>query len=111
MPWLFSYGTLRQPDVQLATFGRLLNGHDDNLPGYVIGTVRIVDPAVVMLSGAAVHPILRPSDDPDAAVPGMALDLTGAELAAADAYEDPAYMRIGVTLRSGRNAFAYVARD
>ena len=32
--WLFSYGTLQQDEVQLATFGRLLEGRKDALPGY-----------------------------------------------------------------------------
>ena len=35
MPLLFSYGTLQQDDVQRATFGRLLTGQRDTLPGYL----------------------------------------------------------------------------
>ena len=34
MPKLFSYGTLQQEDVQLATFGRRLTGVSDALVGY-----------------------------------------------------------------------------
>jgi hypothetical protein len=32
MPLLFSYGTLRDPAVQRATFGRELSGRDDQIP-------------------------------------------------------------------------------
>jgi hypothetical protein len=31
---LFSYGTLRQRDVQLSTFGRLLDGRPDAIVGF-----------------------------------------------------------------------------
>jgi hypothetical protein len=34
MALLFSYGTLQQPDVQRATFGRLLRGEPDALVGF-----------------------------------------------------------------------------
>ena len=30
---LFSYGTLQQSDVQLSTFGRLLKGKTNSMPG------------------------------------------------------------------------------
>ena len=32
--WLFSYGTLRQPQVQMANFGRLLEGRGDALVSF-----------------------------------------------------------------------------
>ena len=60
MPLLFSYGTLQDPAVQVATFGRRL-------------------------------------------------EVTDAELMAADAYEAPAdYVRVAVTLVSGASAWVYV---
>ena len=31
---LFSYGTLQQDDVQMSSFGRLLEGQADAMPGY-----------------------------------------------------------------------------
>ncbi len=37
MPLLFSYGTLQQEDVQLSTFGRLLQGQRDELLGFETG--------------------------------------------------------------------------
>ncbi|WP_442583511.1 hypothetical protein ACSBOB_16760 [Mesorhizobium sp. ASY16-5R] len=36
---LFSYGTLRLADVQLATFGRLLEGREDTLPGFALSMI------------------------------------------------------------------------
>jgi hypothetical protein len=36
MPLLFSYGTLQQEDVQWSTFGRLLEGEPDELPGFAL---------------------------------------------------------------------------
>jgi hypothetical protein len=110
MPLLFSYGTLRLPQVQLASFGRLLEGFDDLLPGYELAQLTITDAAVLATSGQAEHPILRPSDRPDAAVTGRVFELSVDELARADAYEVEDYMRIEALLASGRRAFVYVDR-
>jgi hypothetical protein len=38
---LFSYGTLQQEGVQLATFGRKLEGRPDQLNGYKLGLLEI----------------------------------------------------------------------
>jgi hypothetical protein len=40
---LFSYGTLQDQAVQLATFGRELKGRADSLPGYKQNWVEITD--------------------------------------------------------------------
>lgn len=104
--WLFSYGTLRQREVQLATFGRELAGEPDVLEGYELGTVLIRDPDVVSTSGLAEHLILRPGDG---AIEGVACAVTAEELVAADGYETSDYERIEATLKSGRRAFVYVA--
>lgn len=104
--WLFSYGTLRQREVQLATFGRELAGEPDALEGYVLGTVLIRDESVVATSGLAEHLILRPGAD---VIEGLAFAVTPEELALADAYETADYMRVEVTLKSGRVAYVYVA--
>ena len=105
---LFSYGTLRQRDVQLATFSRELDGEPDVLPGYRLGTLTISDPDVLAVSGSAAHPIVTPTGDPDDGVPGTVFRLTPAELDAADGYEVHDYARVQVRLRSGRDAWAYV---
>ena len=48
---LFSYGTLQQPEVQRATFGRELTGHRDAIVGYELDYVTITDPHVLATSG------------------------------------------------------------
>ena len=106
---LFSYGTLRQAEVQNANYGRLLDGEPDVLSGYRLVPMEIVDPAVVRISGKAVHTIAVASGDPGNRIPGMVFALTEAELAATDAYETDAYKRVEVTLESGRLAWVYVA--
>jgi hypothetical protein len=47
MPLIFSYGTLQQEPVQLSTFGRRLQGQEDELLGFEPSLVRIEDPQVV----------------------------------------------------------------
>src|SRR4051794_21367880 len=84
---LFSYGTLQQADVQLATFGRLLQGQADALPGFRCGKLMITDAAVLATSGLDHHLIALPSDDPADAIEGTVFLITATELAAADDYE------------------------
>jgi gamma-glutamylcyclotransferase (GGCT)/AIG2-like uncharacterized protein YtfP len=105
---LFSYGTLRLRDVQLATFGRELDGRDDAIVGFELNHVTITDPHVVATSGSDRHPILRPTDHPGAEVRGTVFAISEAELAAADEYEVDDYARIRVPLRSGDEAWVYV---
>jgi hypothetical protein len=108
MPLLFSYGTLQQPSVQLATFGRLLDGTPDALVGYELSLVAIDDPEVVKASGKAEHPIVRFTGAPTALVRGTVFEITQAELEQADRYEVSAYRRVSATLQSGREASVYV---
>jgi gamma-glutamylcyclotransferase (GGCT)/AIG2-like uncharacterized protein YtfP len=107
---LFSYGTLRQAEVQLATFGRRLDGAEDVLPGYRLDVLTISNPEVVGVSGIEQHPVATPTGSQSDRVPGMVFEVTAEELASADAYEDADYRRIQVTLASGLQAWLYVAR-
>jgi hypothetical protein len=106
---LFSYGTLQNPDVQLDTFGRLIDSEDDSLPGFTVDYAEIEDPRVVDVSGATVHPIVRTTGNPLDKVMGKALWVTDDELDAADEYEVSLYRRVPVVLTSGRDAWVYVA--
>jgi len=108
MELLFSYGTLRQTDVQLSTFGRELDGRPDAIVGYELDHVTISDPHVIATSGSDRHPMLKPSDRDDAAVEGTVFAISETELAAADDYEVDDYARISVPLRSGDHAWVYV---
>ncbi|WP_338050188.1 gamma-glutamylcyclotransferase family protein [Pseudomonas typographi] len=105
---LFSYGTLQDPAVQWANFGRALTGQADEMPGYAQSWVEITDPQVLATSGNARHPIVAPSTDPDARVAGTVFQITEQELAAADAYEVSDYRRVSVNLASGVAAWVYV---
>jgi hypothetical protein len=107
--WLFSYGTLRQREVQMALFGRELDGRADVLPGYAVSPLLITDPDVIATSGTAHHTIVRETGDPLDQVPGMLFRITEAELAAADAYEVDDCKRVSVKLGSGIEAFVYVS--
>lgn len=106
---LFSYGTLQDPAVQLANFGRRLDGAPDALPGFRTDWVEITDPEVIAESGSNRHPIVRPSADAADRVPGTVFRITSAELAAGDAYEVDDYRRVSVRLASGEAAWVYVA--
>jgi hypothetical protein len=109
MPFLFSYGTLQQEDVQRATFDRLLDGHADELPGFEPSLVRIEDPQQAAASGRTHHANVTFNGRADSRVPGTVFEVTDAELAAADDYERPAsYERIVVSLASGKEAWVYV---
>jgi hypothetical protein len=105
---LFSYGTLQTKAVQLATFGRELDGRPDSLPGYRRSAVKINDPHVAGISGASHHPIAIFTGNPGDSIDGMVFLISEAELAAADGYEVRDYKRVAVRLASGTDAWVYV---
>ena len=109
MAWVFSYGTLRDPEVQRSTLGRALPGAEDELVGYQLTTIRVTDPAFVALTGKAVHANVRPTGLPAHRVRGLALEVTESDLATLDRYEAPAhYERVRATLASGKEAWVYL---
>jgi hypothetical protein len=109
MPLLFSYGTLQEESVQLSTFGRLLQGQGDELPGFEPSFVKIEDPQVVAESGRTHYANVTFNGRSDSRVSGTVFEVTDAELAAADQYEEPAlYQRVAAVLVSGRQAWVYV---
>ena len=104
---LFSYGTLQQEGVQLSSFGRLLKGAPDALPGWKREMVEITDPDVLAKSGMRFHPIIVPGAASDE-VAGMVFEITEDELASADRYEVADYKRVAARLKSGTEAWVYV---
>jgi gamma-glutamylcyclotransferase (GGCT)/AIG2-like uncharacterized protein YtfP len=108
---LFSYGTLQQENVQLATFGRLLKGTPDALVGFAVQMVEIRDPQVVAISGKTHHPGLVRTGRSSDRVPGTVFRITPAELTSADAYEVYEYQRVEAELASGGRAWVYVLRE
>ena len=109
MPLLFSYGTLRDPLVQLELFGRHVDGIAAELVGYRRSTHHVTDADFAARSGSETHAIAHFTGRDDDRVPGMALAVTDADLRIADAYEPPGYTRVICRLASGDDAWVYVA--
>jgi hypothetical protein len=105
---LFSYGSLQQEQVQIANFGRRLEGEADRAVGYKSVAVTIDDPATIAISGTDQHWIMIATGDPGDFVAGTIFRISAAELAAADGYEPGGYVRVALPLSSGRTAWAYV---
>ena len=108
MDYLFSYGTLQDKAVQIATFGRQVEGSPDALIGFRQDWVEITDPYVLKTSGKTHHPIVTQTDNPDDKVPGTVFALSPEDIARADEYEVDDYMRASVSLASGKTAWLYV---
>lgn len=108
---LFSYGTLQLPEVQLATYGRRLDGAPDALPGHRLLVLPDRDPDAVRISGTKTHMVVRRTGDPADRVAGVVFLLSEGELAATDQYEGSDYGRAELMLESGRRAFVYVEAD
>jgi hypothetical protein len=111
VPLLFSYGTLQLEHVQLSTFGRRIQGEQDELHGFELSFVAVEDPYDAAADGMSQFPIVRLSGRPDSQVSGVVFEVSDAELASADRYEGSNYRRIVVTLASGTDAWAYVPND
>lgn len=109
MEKLFSYGTLQMQNVQLETFGRLLNGAEDSLVGFVLSEVKITDADVIAKSGTNIHPILRRTNNSDDKVKGTVFEITAEELAKADEYEVDDYIRVEAKFLSSTVAWVYTA--
>lgn len=109
--YLFSYGTLQDEAVQLATFGRRLSGEPEVLEGYRIDHLMIEDEEVIAASGLRYHLIISPSGRSDDVVTGTGFVVTHAELLQADEYEVGDYKRVRVALKSGRQAWVYSRKD
>jgi gamma-glutamylcyclotransferase (GGCT)/AIG2-like uncharacterized protein YtfP len=107
MPLLFSYGTLQQADVQMSTFGRLLQGQPDELIGFEQSLLKIEDPQFVATSGKTHHSIVKFNGRNDSRVSGTVFEITETELAKVDRYEPAGYKRISTTLASGKQAWVY----
>ena len=99
---LFSYGTLQTPAVQLATFGRRLQGRPDTLVGYRLTTIRIEDED---------HRNLQFTGSASDYVEGTVFEVTKKEIEQADAYEPDEYERVSVKLKSGQDAWAYLNKQ
>src|SRR5258708_5161829 len=100
MPLLFSYGTLQQENVQLAMFGRRLDGQRDELLQFKQSSVTI---------GDTHHANVTFNGNEESRVLGTVFEVTDAELAKIDEYEAAFfYRRVAAMLASGRQTWVYV---
>jgi ABC-type proline/glycine betaine transport system ATPase subunit len=104
---LFSYGTLQLEAVQIATFGRRLEGTRDVLQGFEPVLLEIEDESVVALSGSTRHTMARFTGRAADVIVGTVFAVTPDEIRNADAYEVSAVKRAKVVLQSGVQAWAY----
>ena len=102
------YGTLQTEAVQLAAFGRRLEGRPDVLVGYSLTMIRIEDQNFMAASGTAHQRNARFTGVGSDLVEGTVFTVTRKELEQADAYEPGGYKRVVARLRSGVNAWVYV---
>jgi gamma-glutamylcyclotransferase (GGCT)/AIG2-like uncharacterized protein YtfP len=106
---LFSYGTLQTERVQLATFGRRLEGKPDILVGYRLAMVPIKDQNVIATSGDTHYRNAQFTGIAADLIEGTVFAVTEKELEQADTYEkDADYKRVIVELSSGINAWVYM---
>ena len=105
---LFSYGSLQAEAVQLATFGRRLEGRLDSLVGYRIALIPIEDPNFVNINGDAAHRNLEFTGIASDSVAGAVFTVTRKELEQADSYEPTGYRRVLARLSSGTDAWVYL---
>lgn len=105
---LFSYGTLQTAPVQLAIFGRALNGTTDTLIGYQVIMTATEDQDFINKTGALHHRNLQFTGLESDIVEGSVLTLTPKELEQADSYEPTDYERLLVQLKSGLAAWVYI---
>ena len=95
--------------MQLATFGRLLDGQRDELVGFEASLVAIADARRAAFPGKTHHGNVVWNGRTECRVSGTVFEITDDELALADRYEQlDSYQRVAVTLASGAQAWVYV---
>ena len=105
---LFSYGTLQKEVVQIKLFVRILQGTKDILPNYKISITEIKDEKFLAKGEDKFQKTLTHSSD-GSFVEGTVFEVTQAELVQSDKYEPDNYHRIKAALKSGKEAWIYVA--
>lgn len=94
--YLFVYGTLREPAIQLTIIGRVVAMHVGVLCGYEV--------APVVINGNEHRTLVGGGGE----VSGFILAVSQAELLRIDRYEPLEYKRIRVSLKDGSAAWAYI---
>jgi hypothetical protein len=97
--YIFSYGSLQEPKVQLALYNRLLTGKKDSLSGYKIAKEKI----------ASQYPIVYKTGNYFDVVKGVVFEITEKELLESDDYEGEFYERVLLQLTSRQQAWCYIS--
>ena len=92
---LFVYGTLKDPEIQRAVFGRATAGTPATLEGFIKSQLQL---------GKNMYPVITSGEG---AVEGVVLELTRKEMKNTDRYETDAYKRVKLILSNGREAWVY----
>jgi len=108
---LFSYGTLQKDSVQIELFGRLLTGAKDVLEGYKLVSIEITDEAFLAKGEEKFQLTLIRSKDSADIIEGTVFEISHEELTFADRYEPDNYRRAKVGLRTGKEAWVYIAGE
>ena len=110
VPLIFSYGSLQEEAVQLSVYGRVLRGESDALVGWVRTRIDVPKWHKAATQGTTHYANVERSPQSASRVAGTLLELTDVELTASDGYErDAEYVRVMITLESGRRAWVYVS--
>jgi gamma-glutamylcyclotransferase (GGCT)/AIG2-like uncharacterized protein YtfP len=110
VPLIFSYGSLQEEAVQVSIYGRALRGEPDALLHCVREQIEVPPWHKAAAAGVTHYANVVFLHGSDSRVEGTLLELTDAELAASDGYEQDAdYVRVMTTLASGRRAWVYVS--
>ena len=96
--------------MQLSVYGRALRGERDEILHCSRERVAVPPWHKAATSGVVHYENVVFVPDSDCRVEGTVLEITDAELAASDGYEQDAdYVRVETTLASGRRAWVYVS--
>jgi gamma-glutamylcyclotransferase (GGCT)/AIG2-like uncharacterized protein YtfP len=109
MEFLFSYGTLQEEPVQLKLYGRILKGTKDVLEGFVFDWIIINDETFLATGAEQRQRTLISTGNKNDKVKGIAFHVSNKELKQTDIYEPANYKRKKVKLRSGLEAWVYMA--
>lgn len=96
--YLFTYGTLRNEEIQQNIFGRKTKGRIDWLIAYRISEKKLLQR----------YPVIERTGLEKDRVKGVVYEVSHLELHKADEYETDAYKRIEVVLKSKVKAWVYV---
>lgn len=93
---LFTYGTIKDPEVQQKVIGRVAESRNDSLEGY--------SKSSIVLKGITYSILVKGNEE----IEGVVLRVTEDELKKFDVFETKAYRRVMEKLKSGLNAWVYV---